>query len=146
MSSFAILNSRKRAVIALIHAAAFLGLAIRDFAVSSRLSGILYGSDGKVRSAVFLLVYLIVTFVLSYLFTLSAWGQERLYFAFCTASAASGLVRSMVGDAAFPAGQYLRIGLLACAVMIGVALVRSYSAEMVAVAQPCPSPSEGSDS
>ncbi len=124
MPAFAILTTRKRAVVALAHTIAFLGLAIRDFAVSSRLSGILAGAAGRSRSLAFGVVYLLVAVVLAYLLSISRCLQEQLYFGFCTASASTGLLRAIAGDSALPAGQYMRMGLLACAVGMGLLNVR----------------------
>jgi hypothetical protein len=131
MPAFAILTNRKRAVVALIHAAAFLGLAIRDFAVSSRLSGILTASPGTPRSLVFATVNLIVSTVLAYLLIISRCASEQVYFVFCTASASTGLLRAIAGDLAFPAGSYLRMGLLASAVQTGLLIVKIHSSEPV---------------
>ena len=144
MPVFAILTNRKRALVALIPAAAFLGLAIRDFAASSRLSGILTPSPGITRSVVFTILYLIVSSILAYLLIVSKCAGERVYFAFCTASASTGLVRAIVGDSGFVAGQYLRMGLLGCAVMTGVLILRMHSAESISLASPCTSAEQGS--
>jgi uncharacterized membrane protein len=144
MSVFAILNSRKRALVALIHAAAFLGLAIRDFVVSSRLSGIFAVNPGLIRSLIFTAVYLIVSAVLAYLLWISACAVEQLYFALCTASASTGLLRAIAGDAGFPAGQYLRIALLSCAVLTGVLIVKLHTAPAPRLAESC-RPAEGLD-
>ena len=145
MPEFAILTNRKRALVALIHAAAFLGLAVRDFAVSSRLSGILTTTPGMARSIVFLVVYLIVSTVLAYLLIVSNCASEQVYFAFCTASASTGLLRAIAGDSAFPAGQYLRMGLLACAVLTGVLIVKVHSSEPVPVISTCTPAEAGPD-
>jgi hypothetical protein len=135
--AFAILTNRKRALVALIHAAAFLGLAVRDFLVSSRLSGIITATPGMTRSIVFAFVYLIVSAVLAYLLSISRCAGEQVYFAFCTASASTGLVRAIAGDSAFPAGQYLRMGLLACAVLTGILIVKLHSSEAVPMISVC---------
>lgn len=145
MPVFAILTNRKRALIALIHAGAFWGLAVRDFAVSSRLGGILGASTGMGRSTAFFVVYLIVTIVLGYLFVVSKCANEQLYFALCTASAGTGLLRAMVGDSAFPAGQYLRMGLLACAVLAGFVILRRHSPHPMAIGNSCAPEAENAD-
>lgn len=146
MLVFAVLSTRKRALVALVHAAAFLGLAVRDFAVSSRLSGILTSTAGTSRSIAFAAVYLAVTVVLAYLLRISGCVHEQLYFGFCTASAATGLLRATAGDAAFPAGQYLRMALLACAVLTGLAIMKIHSGQAISVGQPSPSAGEPSES
>ena len=141
MPVFAILTNRKRGLVALIHAVAFLGLAVRDFAVSSRLSGILAATPGMTRSLVFAIVYLIVSSVLAYLLIISKCAAEQVYFAFCTASASTGLIRAIAGDSTFPAGQYLRMGLLGCAVLTGILIVRAHSS--VPVPLSCTAAEEG---
>jgi hypothetical protein len=145
MPAFAILTNRKRALIAQIHAAAFLGLAIRDFAISSRLSGILAGTGGTGRSIAFGAIYLVVAVVLGYLLSISKCANEQLYFGLCTASASTGMLRALVGDSGFPAGQYLRMGLLAGAVMTGLVIVRLHSARAISAEESCVSAGEGSD-
>lgn len=145
MPVFAILTNRKRALIALIHTGVFWGLAVRDFAVSGRLSGILGGSAGMGRSIAFFVVYLIVTIVLGYLLSISKCANEQLYFGLCTASASTGLLRAMVGDSAFPAGQYLRMGLLACAVLAGFLILRLHSLHPMAIGNSCAPEAENAD-
>lgn len=145
MPVFAILTNRKRALIALIHAGAFWGLAVRDYVVSSRLSGILGGSSGMSRSIAFFVVYLIVTIVLGYLLSISSCANEQLYFGLCTASASTGLLRAMVGDSAFPAGQYLRMGLLAGGVLAGFLILRLHSPHPVAIVNTCAPEAENAD-
>jgi hypothetical protein len=127
MAAFAILTNRKRAIIALVHTVAFLGLAVRDFAVASRLSGVLGGAAAIRRSMAFGFVYLAVTIVLGYLLKVSKSSVEQLYFALCTGSASTGVLRALVGDASFPQGQYLRMGLLACAVITGSLILRLHA-------------------
>ena len=127
-SSFSILYNRKRAIIALIHSLFFLGLAVRDLAVSARLRGVIGPAEVGIGSIVLVCVYLVVSAILLALLLYSAGIAERLYFAFCAASATSGLARALVGDAAFSAGQYLRVGMLLCAVFTGLVLLRIHSA------------------
>jgi hypothetical protein len=144
--AFAILTNRKRALVALIHAAVFLGLAIRDFAVSSTQSGILTATPGIARSVVFAAVYLVVTTVLAYLLMIARCAGEQLYFAFCAASASTGLLRAIAGDSVFPAGQYLRIGLLAGAVITGLLILKIQSSTPIPVVSAfCPATEEGPD-
>jgi len=126
-ASFAILNSRKRAIIALIHSVFFLALAARDLAVSAHLAGVLGRTPVPAGSIVLVLIYLIVSAVLIALFACSAGSLERLYFGFCAASASSGLVRAIAGDARFTAGSYLRVILLLCAVATGWLLLRTFA-------------------
>jgi hypothetical protein len=145
MPVFAILTNRKRALVALIHAAAFLGLAVRDFTVASRLSGILTATPGMTRSAVFAVVYLVVSAILAYVLVISKCAGEQVYFAFCTASATTGLLRAIAGDSVFPAGQYLRMGLLTCAVLTGIVIVKASPSATVPAVSDCTATEEGAD-
>ena len=125
MERFAIINSRKRAIIALVHSVFFLGVAAVQLAVSRALPLSVHGE--RASSAVVLLaIYLIVTTVLLVLLRYSACARERLYFAFCAASAAFGLIRIVLGDPVLHA-NVLRVLLLLCAVVIGTAILRTHS-------------------
>jgi hypothetical protein len=53
--------------------------------------------------------------------------MEKFYFAFCTISASSGLVRTAAGDQAFHAGLYIRVVMLGSAVLVGLLIVRMHS-------------------
>ena len=126
-AGFTILNNRKRAIIALVHSIAFLALATRDLAVQARLPGVVGPLHPHIGHWILLGIYLIVSSVLLYLFWISNGTVERLYFGFCAASASSGFIRALIGDAAFPVGQYLRVSMLLCAVFTGVLLLRIHS-------------------
>ena len=65
---------------------------------------------------VLLAIYIIVTAVLLILLRFSACARERLYFAFCAASAAFGMVRIILGDPVLHA-NVLRVLLLFCAAL-----------------------------
>lgn len=127
---FAILNNRKRAVIALIHSVFFLGLAARDWAVSAHLGGIVARPHVPAGAIALVCIYGIVSAVLVTLFVFSAGFLERLYFGFCAASATSGLLRAVVGDARFTAGSSLRVIMLVSAVVVGWLLLRVHSASI----------------
>ncbi len=99
---FAILNNRKRAIIALIHSVFFLGLATRDWAVSARLGGVIARAHVPAGAIALVCIYGIVSAVLLTLFLFSAGMLEKLYFAFCTASASSGLIRAVSATPASP--------------------------------------------
>ena len=124
MNDFAILNSRKRALIALIHSFVFLGVAIHGF--SSYKAGIIVPAVVAPGDIVLILVYLVVASVLGWLAALSRCARERLYFVLCACSASSGLLRTVFGDSAFPAAQFLRVILLASAVLVGVSILRYF--------------------
>ncbi len=124
MTEFAILTNRKRALIALIHSIVFLGIATYGFL--SPKAGVLHGS-GLVGDYVLLGIYSIVASVLAWLVSISQGLPERLYFAFCTCSASFGLMRTIFGDHAMPVAQYLRVVMLASAVVVGLRILRSFS-------------------
>lgn len=123
MHEFAILTNRKRALIALIHSVAFLGIAAHGFAAPK--AGLVH----RVVTSDLVLVgiYLIVASILAWLVAIARCAQERLYFAFCVSSATFGLLRTILGDAAVPAAQYLRVIMLTAAVGLGTWILRSFS-------------------
>jgi len=125
MDRFAIINNRKRAIIALIHSVFFLGVAGVQLAISHAAPFSRRGE--KVAGGIVLLtIYVIVTTVLLVLLRFSRCTKERLYFAFCAASASFGLVRIWFGDPALHA-NVLRVLLLFCAVVIGTGILRTHS-------------------
>jgi hypothetical protein len=116
-----ILNSRKRVIIALIHTVAFCGLAtytatlvVHPLAASSPTSAWIIAT-----------VYLLVSAVLLALTAIGRTGTERLYFGLCTVSAALGFCRQILGDSRLPAAGPVRVALLACAVLVGLAMLRA---------------------
>ena len=130
MDGFAIINNRKRALIALIHSVFFLGVAGVQLAVSHAGPFSIRG-EKVVGGIVLLTIYVIVTSVLLILLRFSRCTKERLYFAFCAASAAFGLVRILLGDPVLHA-NVLRVLLLLCAVVVGTGILRSHSMASVA--------------
>jgi hypothetical protein len=124
MNDFGILNTRKRALIALIHSFVFLGIAMRGFA--SPKPGV-FLHRALTGDCVLIGIYLIVASILAWLVSLARCAKERTYFALCTCSATFGLLRTTFGDAALPAAQYLRVILLSSAVLIGMWIFRSFS-------------------
>lgn len=125
MNEFSILTNRKRALIALIHSIVFLGIAMRGFA-SPKL-GIIAPGTAAASDIVLLVIYLVVTSILSWLVSLSRCARERIYFALCAGSATFGLLRTTFGDATLPAAQYMRVILLTSAVALGASILRGYS-------------------
>jgi hypothetical protein len=112
MPGCAILNSRKRVIVALVHTVVFLLVA----AVQVR--------SGVPKSAVLTAIYAIVTIVLAVL-TIKAGGtRERMYFACCMTSAGLGLARQFAGDPPLHAAVYWRVALLGTAAIIGVSMLR----------------------
>ena len=124
MNDFGILTNRKRALIALIHSVAFLGIATHGFI--SPKAGVLHG-QGATADFILIAIYLVVASILAWLVILSRCLRERIYFAFCASSATFGLLRSVFGDLAIPAAQYMRVVMLSSAVVMGTLIFRSFS-------------------
>jgi hypothetical protein len=133
MDRFAIINNRKRAIIALVHSVFFLGVAGVQLAISHAAPFSLR-REKAVGGVILLAIYVIVTTVLLILLRFSSCTKERLYFAFCSASAGFGLVRIWLGDPALHA-NVLRVLLLFCAVIIGTGILRTHSAPVAGEAR-----------
>jgi hypothetical protein len=123
--NFAILTNRKRALIALIHSVVFLGIAFHGFA--SPKAGVLLPGPTPTSDIALIAIYLTVASILAWLVTISRCARERLYFALCASSASFGLLRTVFGDAALPAAQYMRVIMLTSAIIIGALILRSFS-------------------
>jgi hypothetical protein len=67
-----------------------------------------------------------VTTILLTLLQCSRCTKERVYFALCSASAAFGLVRILLGDPVLHA-NILRVILLLCAVAVCTGILRAHS-------------------
>ncbi len=125
MDRFAIINNRKRAIIALVHSVFFLGVASVQLTLS-HAAPFSIRSEKAVAGAFLLGIYLVVTTVLLVLLYFSRCARERLYFGLCAASAGFGLVRILLGDPVLHA-NVLRVFLLLCAVLIGGGILRAHS-------------------
>jgi hypothetical protein len=125
MNEFGILTTRKRVLIALIHSVVFLGIAMHGFA--SPKAGILLPRFAATADLILISIYLVVASILAWLVSVSRGTKERVYFALCASSATFGLLRTIFGDAALPAAQYLRVILLSSAVLVGTLILRSFS-------------------
>src|ERR1019366_7244521 len=126
MESFAIITNRKRAIIALVHSVFFLGVAGLQLAISHAEAFSIHRE--KIAGSIILLaIYVIVTTVLLVLLRFSHCAKEKLYFAFCAAGAAFGLVRILLGDPVLHA-NVARVLLLFCAVLTGAVILRNHSA------------------
>lgn len=137
MSGYVILTNRKRAIIALAHSAAFLLLAVRGLAGAVRpLAG-----ASPVSAWTMFGLYMVVSSILLALTVISGAALERLYFAFCAASATSGLLRSILGDPRMHLAVYIRVAMLVCAFVTGLILWRAYP-----LAQPASAMADTSDS
>lgn len=125
---YGILINRKRAIIALVHSVAFLGIAM--IGLQSPPKSGLFTAQGLLftpgRVAIFC-VYLIVTTVLLILTRYSRCRQERAYFSFCSASAGVGLLRALFGDPVAYVGPVARVLLLLIAVIVGFAIFLVHS-------------------
>jgi len=120
MRGFAILTSRKRVTIALVHTVAFLGVAVFTGFLNVRpLERTSPASAWLVAG-----IYLLVCGALAVLTGVSRHLRERIYFGLCTSSAALGLCRQILGDSGIPAAAPARPLLLACAVLAGLGMLR----------------------
>ena len=126
MDEYAILNNRKRAIIALVHSVFFLLIAVRGAATSVAMP-IWMAGTAMPSALAMMLIYLVVSSILIILVGMSGCARERLYFGFCACSASVGLLRAIFGDANLPAGRYLRVAMLLCAVATGTVIFRNHS-------------------
>lgn len=125
MESFSILNSRKRAIVALVHSIVFLAVAGIQALVSHAEPLAIHGS--RATSGLILLgIYVVVTTVLLVLLKASDCTKEKLYFALCAGSASFGLLRIVMGDQVLHV-NIMRVLLLGCAVLVGMLILRTHS-------------------
>jgi hypothetical protein len=127
MSRYAILTNRKRAIIALLHSIVFALIALRGITSASAVDPIWLNNSARLPSVVILTIYIVVSSVLIQLVRISRGTREKLYFAFCAGSASLGLLRNILGDQNLPASQYFRLLMLLCAVLTGIAILRSHA-------------------
>lgn len=125
MESFSILNSRKRAVVALVHSIIFLAVAGIQAAVSHAEPLSIHGSRGT-GGLILLAIYVVVTTVLLLLLKASDCTKEKLYFALCAGSASFGLMRIVMGDQVLHVNA-MRVLLLGCAVLVSTLILRTHS-------------------
>jgi hypothetical protein len=131
MSGFSILTNRKRAVVALVHSVIFLLIAVRQMVAANPVDGIWVASTVSRGTWILCGIFAIVSSILLWLLIISRGWMEKFYFAFCTVSATSGLVRTAAGDQAFHAGLYIRVIMLVSAVLVGLFIVRMHSRSRV---------------
>jgi hypothetical protein len=141
MNRYAILKNRKRAIIALVHSVFFLLIALMSF-LGQPKAGLLFSSPKSVGDWAMLGIYVVVTTILLVLVRASACLRERLYFAFCSTSASFGLLRILLGDVHLFVAQYVRVGMLTCAVLTGYIILRRHSEVSVAETTPAVNYSE----
>jgi hypothetical protein len=127
MGGFSILTNRKRAVVALVHSVVFLLIAVRQMVAANPAAGIWVASTVSSGTWILCGIFAIVSSILLWLLIISRGWMEKIYFAFCTISATSGLVRTAAGDQAFHAGLYIRVVMLVSAVLVGLLIVRMHS-------------------
>jgi len=127
MGGFSILTNRKRAIVALVHSIVFLLIAVRQMVAAYSAAGIWEPSTVSRGTWILCGVFAIVSGILLWLLVISRGWMEKIYFAFCTVSATSGLLRSAAGDQAFHAGLYIRVVMLVSAVLVGLLIVRVHS-------------------
>jgi hypothetical protein len=125
MESFSVLNSRKRAVVALVHSIIFLAVAGIQAAVSHAEPLSIHGSPAT-SGLILLAIYVVVATVLLVLLRVSVCTKEKLYFALCAGSASFGLVRIVMGDQVLHV-NIMRVLLLGCAVVVGMLILRKHS-------------------
>ena len=123
---YTILNSRKRALIALVHTVFFLLLATWQSMGAAKSASLLWHRNASVIAGG--IVYSIVTSVLVWLLAISAGARERIYFGLCAVSAGTALVRMFVGEINVPGGGVARVVMLGCAVIVGVTILREHAA------------------
>jgi hypothetical protein len=127
MGRFSILTNRRRAIVALVHSVVFLLIAVCQMFASTTAPGMLKRPHVPTGTWILCGIFALVSAILFLLLLISRGWMEKFYFAFCTLSATSGLLRTAAGDQAFHAGVYLRVVMLVSAVLIGIAIVRTHS-------------------
>jgi hypothetical protein len=123
MGRYVILTNRKRAIVALVHTVVFLTVAMYGMLLVVRPLAVNSPRSAWIMTA----VYAVVTSILLVLAAFSGNGIERIYFAFCTTSAAFGLARQILGDPLMYAAVYIRVAMLACAVATGIVILRRHT-------------------
>ena len=126
MREFSILTNRKRAIVALAHSIIFLLIAVHQMVDARPAAGIWISSTVPRGTWILCGIFALVSAVLMWLFAVSSGWVERIYFALCTVSASSGLLRIVAGDRTFHAGLYIRVAMLLSAVFVGLVIVRRH--------------------
>lgn len=127
MAAFSILTNRKRAAVALVHSGIFLLIALRQMLAATPAPGILLPARVPAGTWVLCGIFTVVSGVLLWLLVVSRGWMEKFYFAFCTLSATSGLLRTTADDQTFHAGIYVRVAMLISAVLVGLVILRAHS-------------------
>lgn len=127
MGGFSILTNRRRAIVALVHSVVFLLIALRQMVAANPAAGIWVPATVSRDTWILCGIFALVSAILLWLFVISCGWMEKIYFALCTISATSGLLRTTVGDQMFHAGIYIRVVMLVSAVLLGWLIVRVHS-------------------
>ena len=127
MDEFSILTNRKRAIVALVHSVVFLVVALRQMLAVNPAAGIWLTSSVPPSTWILCGIFTIVSAILLCLFAVSRGWMEKAYFGFCAASATSGLLRTAAGDQTFHAALYIRVIMLAGAILVGFMIVSAHS-------------------
>src|ERR1700683_338039 len=127
MNGFSILTNRKRAIVALAHSLVFLLIAVRQMVAATPAAGVWIRSAVRPGTWILCAIFAIVSSILLWLLIISRGWMEKIYFAFCTISAGSGLLRIAAGDQVFHTGLYIRVVMLVSAAMVGLLIVRTHS-------------------
>ena len=127
MNGFSILTNRKRAIVALAHSLVFLLIAVRQMVAATPAAGVWIRSAVRPGTWILCGIFAIVSSILFWLLIISRGWMEKIYFAFCTISAGSGLLRTAAGDQVFHTGLYIRVVMLVSAAMVGLLIVRTHS-------------------
>ena len=115
MIGYTILTTRKRVIVALVHSVVFLVVA--TFGLFTTVGALHRASP--VSAWMVAGIYVIVSSILLWLTGISGRAGERAYFGFCTTSASFGLFRQLLGDPPMHLAVYVRVAMLACAVVTG---------------------------
>lgn len=119
--SYYVITNKKRAIVALVHSIGFLGLAIAMYKPPKAIG------FATTASTIMTVVYFIVTSILLWLALASRVRAEKLYFGLCATSAGFGLLRMAVAAPGLATvAVYVRVAMLATAVMVGVGLLRTH--------------------
>jgi hypothetical protein len=122
MKAYFLLTNRKRAIVALVHTVAFLGIAA--MAAGGHVARL--GAGSPWWAWMLAGIYFAVGTVLATLARACSHPRERLYFGLCAASAAFGLLRQVAGDPGMHFAVYLRPILLASAIAVGWGILRAH--------------------
>ena len=128
LTDLRILNSRKRAIVALVHSVVFGLLASYQLLSNYHPVPLIVATPGHlVGPAILSTIYLIVSVVLLILVLASRGPVEKLYFAFCATSAGIGLMRIVLGDPTTYTGNFIRVFMLGCGIFTCLFILRLHS-------------------